>query len=154
MNLAGPYLYMADVAELYDTREAGETQVKVVLMDGGTWDTIRGNGSDASVNGAANAFEQFLSKVASDGTVEHIVYFLVPELPLIPGVAALRPRVRQACEQSVVPCHFLDLQPLWADPDPDDAEYTDSSGIQASAEGARVIADEIWRIMQTYCIAQ
>ena len=41
---------LATIANQYATREAGATKVKVVIMDGGTWDTILANGSDASVN--------------------------------------------------------------------------------------------------------
>ena len=104
---------LATIANQYATREAGATKVKVVIMDGGTWDTILANGSDASVNGVVNTFGQFLTQVASDGTVEHIIYLLLPELPGVPGVAALRPLLQQACVESAVPCHFLDLQPLW-----------------------------------------
>ena len=96
---------MATIANQYATREAGATKVKVVIMDGGTWDTIVANGSDASVNSVVNTFGQFLTQVASDGTVEHIIYFLLPELPGIPGVAALRPLLQQACaaERGAVP---------------------------------------------------
>jgi hypothetical protein len=107
-------------------------------------------GSAASVTAVASEFEQFLTKVASDGTVEHVVYFLMPELPMISGVAELRPLLRAACSASTVPCHFLDLQPFWEG----NPGYTDGSGFQASVAGATVIADEIWKIMQQNCIAQ
>lgn len=142
---------MAAVATQYDTQESSRTKVKVLIMDGGTWDTLVSGGSDASVAGAVAAFQQFLTQVAADGTVEHIVYYLCPELPGIPGVAALRPLLEQACTpSSVPPCHFLDLQPLWAG----HLDYTDSSGIQSSEAGAKVIANAIWGIMQQNCIAQ
>jgi hypothetical protein len=50
-----------------------------------------------------------------------------------------------------VPCHFLDLEPLWTN----HPEYTDSTNnIQASEAGAIVIADQIWKLMQDNCIAQ
>jgi hypothetical protein len=74
----------------------------------------------------------------------------MPELPTIPGVATMRPLFEQACAESVVPCHFLDLQPLWLG----HPEYTAPDGIQSSEAGARVIADSIWAIMQDNCIAQ
>ncbi|MGD0838660.1 MAG: hypothetical protein ABSB49_18645 [Polyangia bacterium] len=97
---------------------------------------------------ARRTFTQHLAKVASDGTVQHIVYFLYPELQTIPGVAALRPGVQQACKDSLTPCDFLDLQPLWA------PEYTAADGIDASDAGASLIANQIWTIMQRNCIAQ
>jgi hypothetical protein len=148
--LAAPATTMAAIATQYATQEASQTKAKVLIMDGGTWDTIVSGGSDASVADVVATFRQFLTQVAADGTVEHIVYYLCPELPGIPGVAALRPLLQQACTDSSVPCHFLDLQPLWAG----HPEYTASSGIQSSEAGAKVIADAIWTIMQQSCIAQ
>jgi hypothetical protein len=91
-----------------------------------------------------------LDEVASDGTVEHIVYFLYPELPTIAGVAALRPGMQAACAASTVPCHFLDLQPLWEG----HPEYTGGDTIHPSQAGGNVIAESIWAIMQENCIAQ
>jgi len=155
-NLALAASSMADVAKQYDTREAGATKVKVLLMDGGTWDPIAAqmSGGSAAVPAAIerslSAFQQFLAKVASDGTVEHIVYFLVPELATVPGVANMRPRLQQACADSSVPCHFIDLQPHWVG----HPEYTASDGIQSSEAGAIVIANLIWQTMQENCIAQ
>jgi hypothetical protein len=143
---------MAAIASQYDKQEASATKVRVLLMDGGTWDTIQSNGADATVTSVANSFAQLLAQVSSDGTVGHVIYFLQPELSGIPGVAALRPPLQQACTQSRVPCHFLDLQPLWAG----HPEYTASSGgISFPTEtGATVIADAIWGIMRDNCIAQ
>jgi hypothetical protein len=150
VNAAAPATTMSAIANQYNAREAGATKVKVLLMDGGTWDTIQGNGSDASVTTAWSAFTQFLAKVASDGTVADIVYFLPPELSGIPGVAALRPRVQQACTDSTVPCQFLDLQLVWAG----HPEYTAPGDVFASDAGAQALADAMWGIMQANCVAQ
>ena len=148
---AAPATTMAMIANQYIAQQAGATKVKVVIMDGGAWDTILANGSDASVNGAVTAFGQLLTQVASDGTVEHIIYFLTPELPGIPGVAALRPLIRQVCDASTVPCHFIDLTPLWTG----HPEYSTSGVIPVPTEsGSIVIADAIWTVMQQSCIAQ
>jgi hypothetical protein len=143
---------LAAIANQYATREAGATKVKVVIMDGGTWDTIVGNGSDAAVNSVVTTFDEFLTQVADDGTVQHVVYFLPPELALIPGVAALRPLLQQACGASTVPCHFIDLQQqIWsAHP-----EYTDPSlGFLPNDAGSKALADAIWAVMLQNCIAQ
>lgn len=154
VNVGAPSVDMAAVAQQYRTRESGPTKVKVIIMDGGTWDPIvaqaKGEPLGPAIDNAISNFQAFLSEVARDGTVEHIVYFLVPELPAIPGVATMRPRLQQACADSAVPCHFLDLQPLWLG----HPEYTAADGIQSSEAGARVIADSIWAIMQDNCIAQ
>ena len=147
--VAGASLSM--IAGQYAAQEATATKVKVLLMDGGTWDTIESGGSPDEVTSVAATFNQFLSQVAADGTVTDIVYFLVPELPGIPGVAALRPLLRQACVPGAVPaCHFIDLQPSWAG----HPEYTAASGILPTDAGAQVLADAIWTTMQQNCIAQ
>jgi hypothetical protein len=141
---------IATIVNQYDTRESGATKVKVLLMDGGGIDTIQGNGSQTSVTNVVNTFQQHLANVARDGTVEHIVYFLYPELSTIAGVAALRPGMQEACAASTVPCHFLDLQPLWAGL----PEHTGSDNIHPSTTGGTVIAEAIWAIMQENCVAQ
>jgi hypothetical protein len=141
---------ISQIADQYDTREASANKVKVILMEGGGWDLIAANGSDAAVTSVVATFTQFLTKVASDGTVQHIIYFLYPELPTTPNVAGLRPGVQSACAQSKVPCHFLDLQPLWVG----HSDYTAVNGVQASEAGGQLIAEQIWKIMQDNCIAQ
>jgi hypothetical protein len=154
VNRAAPATDMAAIAKQYQTQQGGATKVKVLLMDGGTWDPIAAQMMNApiapAIDSAIDEFEQFLARTASDGTVKDIVYFLVPELPTHPGVAAMRPRLQQACAESLVPCHFLDLQPLWLG----HPEYTAADGIQSSEAGARVIAESIWAIMQDNCIAR
>ena len=98
-----------------------------------------------------NAFTQLLSNVASDGTVEHVIYFLPPEISTIPGVAELRPLVTQACQQSAaVPCHFLDLNRLWTG----HPEYTGAGAFLPTDAGAVVLGDAIWALMQQNCVAQ
>jgi hypothetical protein len=146
---------MAAVAKQYADRQAIQP-VKVLLMDGGTWDPIAAQiagGSvddvDAAVAHSIATFEQFLLDVAADGSVEHIVYYMVPPLPTIPRVDDMRPFFQEACKQSVVPCHFLDLGEVWLG---HEDEY--SNGIQASSAGAVAIGDEIWKIMVDQCIAQ
>jgi hypothetical protein len=143
---------LAAIVNQYAAREAGATKVKVVIMDGGTWDTILANASEASVSSVANTFDQFLAQIAGDGTVQHLIYFLPPELALIPGVAPLRPLLQAACGASTVPCHFIDLQQqIWsAHP-----EYTDTNlGFLPNDAGSRAVADAIWAVMQQNCIAQ
>jgi hypothetical protein len=141
---------MAAVAAQYDARQAGPIKVKVLIFDGGTWDTLVSGGSAASVDSVVNTFRQHLDKIASDGTVTDIVYILPPELPGIPGVAALRGPLRQICAQSAVPCRFVDAQQLWAS----HPEYTAPGGTFANEAGATALAGEIWAVMQQYCIAQ
>jgi hypothetical protein len=142
---------IAGIADQYASQEAGATKVKVLIMDGGTWDTIVANGSSDTVTSVVTTFNQLLAQVARDGTVEHIIYFLTPDIPGIPGVAALRPLLQSGCMQSAVPCHFVDLTPLWAG----NPDYTTAGAIPVpTATGADAIADAIWSVMQQSCIAQ
>ncbi len=154
VNLAAAGLPLANIANQYDMREAGATKVKILIMDGGTWDPIAAQLSGASVQDAANnaivEFQTFLAKVAADGTVEDIVYFLVPPLMRIPAVDMMRAPLQEACRESTVHCYFIDLKDAWAG----HPDYTDASGIQASTTGAAAIADLIWGTMQDNCIAQ
>jgi len=153
VNLATAAASMDAVANQYKTRESGATKVKVLIMDGGTWDTVAAQMMGTSVPDAAAGaelrFQQFLSDVASDGTVEHIVYFLVPPLLMIPGVDSMRPVLEAACEKHPG-CHFIDLKDAWAA----HPEYTGPSGIQPSNAGATEIGNLIWATMQANCIAQ
>jgi len=155
-NAAAPATTMPMIAGQYAAREAGAIKVKVLLMDGGTWETIQasamGGSVSAEVSNAASAFSDLLAQAANDGTVQDVIYFLVPELPSIPGVAMLRPLLQQACAASTVPrCHFLDLQPIWAD----HSEYTAPGAIPVPTDaGGIAIAEAIWSLMQQRCIAQ
>lgn len=138
------------IAAQYAAQEAMPVKVKVLIMDGGTIDTIATGGSSASVTSVVTTFNQLLARVASDGTVQKIIYLLVPELPAIYGVAALRPLLQQSCSASTVPCYFIDLNEMWAG----HPEYTAANGILPTDAGARVVADQIWATMQAKCIAQ
>ena len=141
---------MAAIVSQYITQQASGTPAQVLIMDGGTWDTLTANGSSASVNTVVTTFGQFLGKVAGDGTVQHIIYFLQPDS--VAGVPALRAPLQQACRTSTVPCHFLNLQDTWSV----HPEYIDGSSpvpVPTTAGGA-AIANAIWAIMQANCIAQ
>jgi hypothetical protein len=141
---------MTAIANQYTTQES-LTKVKVLIMDGGGFDLILGNGSSATIASVVAAFQQHLATVASDGTVQQIIYFLVPsELPATPSVATLGPKLQLLCVQSKVPCYFLDLGPIWMG----HPEYTASDGVLASDAGAVALADAIWAMMQQNCIAQ
>jgi hypothetical protein len=154
VNLAAAAASMDAIAKQYATAESGANKARVLIMDGGTWDPIAAQMMGTSVTDAAASavarFQQFLADVASDGSVEHIVYFLVPPLSLIPEVDDMRPSLQAACKSSTVPCYFIDLKEPWTG----HPEYTGASGIQPSAAGATEIGNLIWQTMQNNCIAQ
>jgi hypothetical protein len=137
---------IATIVNQYNTREAGS--VKVILIDSGGIDFIQGG--DSAIPNVVNTFNQFLDKVRSDGTVQHIVYFHYPDLMSIPCLGTMWSAMRQDCAGSPVPCYFLDLQPLFAGR----PEYIGSDTIHPSLAGAIVIGEAIWYIMQQNCIAR
>ena len=152
VDLADNGAPMSTIASQYSTAASAATQPKVLIMDGGTIDTF-GGASDATVRTVTSTFSQLLARIATDGTVSHIIYIMVPELSGIMGVTALRPPFQTACAQSAVPCHFIDLQPIWAEGG-GHPEYTASNGILPTASGAQAMATAIWKMMQSSCIAQ
>jgi hypothetical protein len=140
---AAPASTIAAIEQQYITQEAATGNVSVVIMDGGTWDTIN-NGSATMV---IQTFTELLSTVASNQTVTDVIYFLMPSV--VPGVDELRAGLEAACASSAVLCHFIDLQSYWS------AGDDTGGGVPVpTAAGATVIADAIWATMQTNCIAQ
>lgn len=137
---------IAAIEQQYITQEAATGNVKVVVMDGGTWDTINNNTS-TTVNTVTQTFTELLSTVASNQTVTDVIYFLQPSD--VSGVDELRPGLFAACTASAVSCHFIDLASAWSSGDD-----TGGNIPVPTAPGATVVADAIWRTMQTYCIAQ
>lgn len=145
---------IATIINQYTTYQAGSTKVKVLVMDGGGIDVMQQGKSQASVDGVVDKVEAHFAKVATDGTVQHIIYYTYPQLPAAgPGRDVgpmLQPGLQAACEASSVPCHYLYLEPLFAG----HPEYIGDDNLHASEVGARVIAEAIWEIMQENCIAQ
>jgi hypothetical protein len=140
--------------------EAGiaEAPARVVIMNGGGADVLVGSCdvADAScppLAAAAAALPQLLTKMAADGVL-HVVYVFYPD-PVDPGVRAkmdaLRPLVQEACENSAVACHWLDLRPTFAGKYD---ELIQPDGLNPTATGSQLTAQMIWSVMQQYCIAQ
>jgi hypothetical protein len=150
----------AGIADQYASATA-EADVKVVIMNGGGADVLVGSCDtvDAScppIDAAAAAARELLAKMASDG-VANVVYVFYPD-PMkdtTPNLRAkmdvLRPLIQGACEDSAVPCHFLDLRRTFADHYPD---YIQADGLNPTATGSQAAALAIWAVMQSECIAQ
>jgi hypothetical protein len=140
---AAPASTIAAIEQQYITQEASTGNVKVVIMDGGTWDTINNQSSTTVIQ----TFTELLSTVASNQTVTDVIYFLMPSD--VSGVDELRPGLEAACASSAVRCHFIDLQPSWS------AGDDTGGGVPVpTPAGATVIAQQIWATMQASCIAQ
>ncbi len=137
---------------------AAEAPPKVVVMTGGGADALLGSCEHADAEcpllvAATAAVEALLSQMAQDG-VAHVVYVFYPN-PLDAAVRekldALRPLIQNACNDSPVPCHWLDLLPSF------DGRYDDyilADGLNPTPAGARVVAEQIWALIERECLAQ
>jgi lysophospholipase L1-like esterase len=101
-------------------------------------------GSQAQAQKNVNAFKQFLAKVKSDGTVQKMIYYIYPSEQVAPGVTYWKPLMQKACEESPVPCYFIDLAPLFTG----HPEYMGSDGIHPSDVGGTVVGNAVWDAMK------
>lgn len=145
------------IAEQYSSA-AAEAPVRVVVMNGGGADVLIADCEGeldgcALLTDAALAAEQLLTQMASDGVTD-VIYAFYPDPQLadvLTEMDALRPLIQQVCEASAVPCHWLDLRPVFAG---NYETYIQTGGLNPTAEGARATAEAIWALMQAECIAQ
>lgn len=140
------------------TEAASDAPVKVALMNGGGADILIGScdeiGPDCPViKDAAAEFVTILEAMADDGVLQ--IVFLgypdpVPEAPRA-KMDALRPLLESACAESEVPCHWLDLRPVF---EGHYDEYIEGDGLNPTAAGAEATAHALWELMERECIAQ
>jgi hypothetical protein len=141
----------------YDSA-AAESPVKVVITNGGGADVLLGScdpvGPDCPllVNAAA-AFAELLTRLESDG-VSEVVYVSYPDpqdAAVLERMDDLRPLLQETCVNSVLPCHFIDLRPVF---EGKYTEYIQSDGLNPTPAGSEATASAIWGVMQQECIAQ
>ncbi|HYP86695.1 MAG TPA: SGNH/GDSL hydrolase family protein [Polyangiaceae bacterium] len=137
---------------------AADEPVKVVIMNGGGADVLVGACdtplSDCQVLlDSASAARALFSRFADDG-VEHVVYAFYPDpvdATIRAKMDALRPMIQQACDESTVACHFLDLRSTFTD---HYDSYIGVDGLDPTPAGSEATANAIWSVMQSSCIAQ
>src|SRR6185436_18819435 len=143
---------MAAIINQYDTAPA--PQPKVLIMDGGGNDILQNPGCAPGCAQEMQAVTQardFFRQAQTDG-VQHIVFIFYYDMPVMKaGLDWMRPMMAAECQQSPVPCHFVDNQPLFAGMD---ASTFTSDGIHPTAAAADIIAGQTWSIMQRDCVAQ
>jgi hypothetical protein len=136
-----------------------EHPARVIIMTGGAGDALQSCPDDSNedcglMETAATGAQALLDRMAQDG-IEEIVYFFYPDpvdnADVKQHLDALRPRVEQICADSLTPCHFLDLRPVFAGNYDD---YVGFDGLIFSPEGSRATADAIWQVMQRECVGQ
>jgi hypothetical protein len=137
-----------------------EGPARIVVMNGGATDVLQAgcpeppNAQCPLVVDAVAGARSLLAQMADDG-VESIVYAFYADPLNNPGLLAridvLRPLIEAVCDDSSVPCHFLDLRPVFAG---HYAEYVVGvDGIVFSANGAEATAQAIWSLMKERCVA-
>jgi lysophospholipase L1-like esterase len=120
---------------------------------------------DAVISEAQKLFDN-----AVEEGVKATVYFFYPHLPAYAPLGTLfkgskpnnmldysLPRARELCEkQTKAPCYFVDMVPAFDDPNnpgqPRDGLIS-VDGIHPTLEGSKILASEVWKVMQAKCIA-
>jgi hypothetical protein len=123
--------------------------VELVIMDGGGNDCM-----SSSCPACPGVFEELLMHMADEG-VKNVIYTRYPE-PGVPGRSVLEPLksnldvlmplMEEVCKASVaVPCHWVDLRPVWEEGDCAD-------GLHPTMSGGLHVAEAIWAKMEEQCI--
>jgi hypothetical protein len=140
----------------YDTARA-EGVPRVVVMNGGETDVLNvpcGPAPKAdcpAITAAAAGAEALFSRMAADG-VDHVVYFYyadpVGNADVKAGLDVLRPFVENACGRAPLPCHFLDLRPIFTG----HPEYAAADGLVFGDAGASAAASAVAGVMLERCV--
>lgn len=123
---------------------------KVLIMDGGGNDIIAAEcASCPALEDAIAAATALFQQVRSDGTVEQIIFFFYPELPNFPALRTdaanfMRSRLQSVCESSTVPCHFLDLRPVFQG----HPELISADNLHPTVAGSHAMARAIFEILR------
>lgn len=130
---------------------------RVIVMNGGETDVLNVPcGSNPTpdcpaIVAAAAGAEALFARMAEDG-VEHVIYFYyadpVGNADVKAGLDVLRPFVENACGRAPVPCHFIDLRPLFAG----HPEYTAADGLVFADGGASAAASAVADVMLERCV--
>lgn len=145
------------VADQYASA-AADTPVRVAIMNGGGADVLLGSCDAPEAEcpvllAAAEAFAELLGTMAEDG-VEDVVFVGYPDPEpeaALGKMNALRPLLESACASSPVPCHWVDLRPVFSG---HYDEYVLADGLNPSEAGSKAAAEAIWSLMEAECIAQ
>jgi lysophospholipase L1-like esterase len=152
VDRSAPGARMANIVTQYDNAPA--PQPKVVIMDGGGNDVLQNPSCSAGCTQhmqAITTFRTFLQQMSTEG-VQHVVFISYYDMPSIAaGNDWMRPRLQAECQQSPVPCHFVDLRTLFVGQASN--QYT-TDGIHPTVAAADQCSAAIWSTMQQNCVAQ
>jgi hypothetical protein len=135
-----------------------ESKVGVVIMNGGGADVLLAtcevvDSQCPAFSSAAQALEALLTQMEADG-VKQVVFVGYPN-PLPDEVAekmsVLRPMLEQTCDDSAVPCVWLDLRPTF---EGNESDFIAPDGLNPTSPGSEASAGIIWDSMQKSCIGR
>jgi hypothetical protein len=145
------------IANQYATLRS-DGPARVIVMDGGETDVLNVPCGSAptpkcpAITAAAAGAESLLAQMAADG-VEHLIYFFygdpVGNVDVKAGLDVLRPFVENACGRAALPCHFIDLRPIFEG----HPEYAAADGLIFSDAGAAASASAVIKTMIERCVA-
>jgi hypothetical protein len=152
--LAGDTLSLAVQYDL--ARDDGP--FRVAVMNGGETDMLQGSCGDAprsdcaAIQAAIDGLEALLARMQGDGVAEVVYFFYADPVnrPMVKaGLDVLRPLAQATCEGAPLPCHFVDLRPVFENRY---TEYVSTDGLVFSEAGARASADTVWQRIQSECV--
>jgi hypothetical protein len=139
-------------------RAKAESPATLVIMTGGETDVLQEpcgatpTADCAELRTAVSGFEALLATMAADG-VRDVVYVFyadpVGRPSVLAGLDVLRPLAESACATAPLPCHFVDLRPVF---EGRYDEYVGSDGLVWSEAGAQAAASAVWDLMQSKCL--
>jgi hypothetical protein len=135
-----------------------EAPAKVVIMNGGGADALLGScdtldSTCPMIQDASAALARLYDTMATDG-VEAVVFVAYPNpqpADVRDKMDLLRPELERRCVESPVPCHLVDLRPVF---EGHYDEYIQDIGLNPTTAGSEAAADAIWSVMQDSCLAQ
>ena len=138
---------LSSIIKTYDDKPSN---CKILVMDGGGIDLFStAAGDEAAIAPVVQKFKDFLTKVKSDGYVQHIIYSLYPVIPSTKNLNVnMKPGFSAACAASAVDCHLVDLEPLFK------GQHFAGDNTHADTAGGVLIGDAWWKAMQENCVAQ
>ena len=140
---------MKGIAAQYTAAEKETPEPKVLIMNGGGVDIVL-DSSETSITAAVATATDLYAQIAMDGTVQQIIFFYYANIPAyVEPLNIQRPLMQAVCQASSVPCHFLDLRPVF-----DGNDFFGPDNVHPNSAGGEAIADAIWNIMKENCIAQ
>lgn len=105
------------IARQYEKAKS-DAPAQIVIMDGGGADVLAAScdaGDCPALDAAAAGARDLLAQLAEDD-VREVVYVFYPNTVdegLRSKVDVLRPLIENACQESAVTCHWLDLRPIF-----------------------------------------